>query len=1440
MASRDDDDRRTRSRSRTAAARTPHAARAMGSTGLSRVLRAGLERLAERRADAPESCEATAAVFARVPASARVRGGPRWRVKRAAGEDALLAAAGAALLDPALAVVAGGCLRPVATHALTHALDAALAAAAAEEDSAADDEARARDAARRRASAGASSARSPAKSSHDAGPAGAVHSAGSEGRPTAHERICAALGSLVELLPHVAPIAARYLRASPPPFARLVATSRGGGDGGGGTTRGGSAPGASSGVSDTRARDVLVARATVRLLRAFGHDRAVASARASDARDDAPGALPPGAAARDAPSSSAAAGSPLRRWDCAPLARVAVSPAVHAEARWTIAMALEHAMGVSRATCASLRQRQAPDAETRHAFAEAWDEADAEIQLEKAAAYLDPEGVGGERRATTNDAPMREEEEDDDDDDDEYEEHSERSEHPDGSIARKASSLWLDRPLPGETLPAAPGHARVGGVELRARGFATSPRDEATLLRTLDDPSRKSARGSTRGNHSFVQVPSARRNLRALALALCQGRPVLLEGPAGCGKSAALEAAAEATGNADFVTLHLDAQTDSKSLLGAYVVGAAPGEFRWRPGALTRAVEAGRWVVIEDVDQAPHEVLAALAPLLEERRLYVPGRGESIDAADGFQLVGTCTTGGGRSAGGAAAAGARADPLASLWARVAVEPPSGDEPAEILLDAHPSLAPLAPAMLATVERAQRACGRGGADEGGLRWGGGGRWGVLEEEEAGGGDEGMDVDGASTTPSAKKKNAEREDAEDRSSSRDGARVSAGRAFTLRDLLRWARRLETLRAPELSLLRGAGGGKPARPDALPPKLRAAAYEEAADVLAGGLPSGPGRLAVLEAMAQCWGVSRDEVAHGEATRKPAMRRGNGAVAVGRATLPSDASSSEKSGGGGKSWSQTGHAMRLLERVAKATQMTEPALLVGETGTGKTALVQRLADVAGAPLTVVNLSNQSESADFLGGFRPAGARHLCLPLLPRFRAAFDATFDAGANAAFVDRVARYAERRKWAHLLHAFRAGVKKVAELLAREEDEREKEKGGASEEEGEDEGEGEEEGEGAREKKKKAGRGAKRGAASKPEPAPPAKKGRRRDTGVGEKGERARGSRKRAAADSADEKASPLPPALVAEWRAFERDLSAAERAVGSSGSGGGPIFAFVEGALVTALKEGRWILLDEINLAPAETLERLTGILESPTGSVVLSERGDGAAVTRHPRFRVFGAMNPATDVGKRDLPAALKHRFTEVYAGECESREDLSLIVKAGLGTVPNAPIVAVVDFYLAARRAARETLLDSADQKPRYSLRTLSRAMEYARSAAPMYGARRALYDGFAMAFKTLLKNESGEALEKLIVKHLLKGQAPKVRRSFGRSRTRGFVFSPRAPGVFFLTRVSLGSGSTPPARGAVTRRLVAVLIGVVDSIVGAHTYSPRDRASLKSARGP
>lgn len=120
----------------------------------------------------------------------------------------------------------------------------------------------------------------------------------------------------------------------------------------------------------------------------------------------------------------------------------------------------------------------------------------------------------------------------------------------------------------------------------------------------------------------FVRTPSARRNLASLSLAMTVQRPILLHGPAGSGKSllareAARLAASGGRGGgvgqtvaatSTMLELHLDDQTDSKSLLGAHACTDVPGEFAWRPGALTRAAAAGTWVLIEDVDRAPFEV----------------------------------------------------------------------------------------------------------------------------------------------------------------------------------------------------------------------------------------------------------------------------------------------------------------------------------------------------------------------------------------------------------------------------------------------------------------------------------------------------------------------------------------------------------------------------------------------------------------------------------------------------------------------------------------------------------------------------------------------------------------------------------------------------------------------------------------------------------------
>lgn len=116
----------------------------------------------------------------------------------------------------------------------------------------------------------------------------------------------------------------------------------------------------------------------------------------------------------------------------------------------------------------------------------------------------------------------------------------------------------------------------------------------------------------------------------------------------------------------------------------------------------------------------------------------------------------------------------------------------------------------------------------------------------------------------------------------------------------------------------------------------------------------------------------------------------------------------------------------------------------------------------------------------------------------------------------------------------------------------------------------------------------------------------------------------------------------------------------------------------------AIREGHWLLLDEVNLAPVETLERLTSVLQGAGGTLSLTERGDVENVSRHLHFRIFACMNPATDFGKRDLPITLRTRFTELYIDELTQKEDLQALVFQYLeNSVPSLPVEDIVNFYL-------------------------------------------------------------------------------------------------------------------------------------------------------------
>lgn len=62
-----------------------------------------------------------------------------------------------------------------------------------------------------------------------------------------------------------------------------------------------------------------------------------------------------------------------------------------------------------------------------------------------------------------------------------------------------------------------------------------------------------------------------------------------------------------------------------------------------------------------------------------------------------------------------------------------------------------------------------------------------------------------------------------------------------------------------------------------------------------------------------------------------------------------------------------------------------------------------------------------------------------------------------------------------------------------------------------------------------------------------------------------------------------------------------------------------VLAPLQGTLAQAVKKGHWVLLDEINLAAAETLECLSGLLEGSAGSLVLLDRGDTGEDCCHPQ-----------------------------------------------------------------------------------------------------------------------------------------------------------------------------------------------------------------------------
>lgn len=194
------------------------------------------------------------------------------------------------------------------------------------------------------------------------------------------------------------------------------------------------------------------------------------------------------------------------------------------------------------------------------------------------------------------------------------------------------------------------------------------------------------------------------------------------------------------------------------------------------------------------------------------------------------------------------------------------------------------------------------------------------------------------------------------------------------------------------------------------------------------------------------------------------------------------------------------------------------------------------------------------------------------------------------------------------------------------------------------------------------------------------------------------------------------------------------------------------------AILTASR----LLLDEMNLASSETLECISELLQGPEASITLTEKGSLEPIPRHPGFRIFACMNPATDVGKKDLPANIREKFTEIDVPPPDEDEEVLLdIISHYVGHLVVADKSAIADiaqFYVSMKRLSVSGKLgDGSGHRPHYSMRTLSRALTFAADSIHYLPLRRALYEGFMMAFAMVLDQPSMDLMLELTDRTLL-----------------------------------------------------------------------------------
>ena len=488
-----------------------------------------------------------------------------------------------------------------------------------------------------------------------------------------------------------------------------------------------------------------------------------------------------------------------------------------------------------------------------------------------------------------------------------------------------------------------------------------------------------------------VETAATSAALQHLVPKLQLGTPILITSPPSSGKTHLLHYLSsqifpDQQPTNRILTIPLaDTTIDVKSLIGTYVSSPTkPGTFEWMEGALSKAVRAGRWVVFDDIDRASMEMLVTIAGLARSlrpgragRRAVLPIPGrEDIEAGEGFALFATRTY----------RHDAAASPTffgAHNFVEISLDSPSPEDILAILETSFPRMPAAVTTVLVQIWQAIRPL-----------------------------------------------------------SKTGGPVK-GRDIGLRDLEKWCGRVERNlpSAASLAALVNTPLGAFANP-----VLQDEVLLEAADTFMAWFDS---RAASVEKRAEMIRIVATRIGMDDErafalldTRRPQLEISTATkqLRIGRTTMPIYPSSRRREQVDSRPFALTKPSLVLLERIAATAAMGEPTLLVGETGTGKTTAVQHISSICRKPLTVLNLSTQTESSDLLGGFKPIDAGVAARVIHTKWQKLFGETFSMAKpqNGTYLEAASRALSGRKWGRLAELWSSSARRAVEKLTKKDE------------------------------------------------------------------------------------------------------------------------------------------------------------------------------------------------------------------------------------------------------------------------------------------------------------------------------------------------------------------------------------------------------------------